>query len=68
MSDSENEAPEPPIIGTVGIILSIAYRAVNIETVAMSLVFWVSFVMLNMFGYLQPCFLCRSVVFYTAYN
>ncbi len=39
MSDSEKEAPEAPIIGTVGIILRMAYRAVNIAIIAMILVF-----------------------------
>ena len=48
MSDSENEAPEAPIIGTVGIILSTAYRAVNIDIIAMILVFGAFFVMLTM--------------------
>ena len=53
MSDSENEAPEAPIIGTVGIILSTAYRAVNIDIIAISLVLGAFFVMLTMFDYLQ---------------
>jgi len=67
MSDSENEAPEAPIIGTVGIILSMAYRAVNIDTIAMILVFGVSLVMLNKLVTFAS-FLCRGVVFYTACN
>jgi len=60
MSDSENEAPEAPIIGTVGIILSTAYRAVNIDIIAISLVFGAFFVMLNMFGRLRIYF-CVAV-------
>ena len=50
MSDSENEAPEAPIIGTVGIILRTAYRAVNIDTIAMILVFETFLVMLTKLG------------------
>jgi hypothetical protein len=53
MSDSENEAPEAPIIGTVGTILSTAYRAVNIDIIAMILVFGTFLVMLTMFGHLH---------------
>lgn len=49
-SDSENEAPEAPIIGTVGIILSTAYRAVNIDTIAMILVFGAFLVMSTKLG------------------
>jgi len=59
MSDNENEAPEAPIIGTVGIILSTAYSAVNIDIIAMILVFGVFFVMLNMFGHLWVIFVSR---------
>ena len=35
MSDTENVAPEAPIIGTLGITRSIAYTAVNMESTAM---------------------------------
>lgn len=58
-SDSENEAPEAPIIGTVGIILSTAYRAVNIDTIAMILVFGAFSVMLTIFGHLGIIFVSR---------
>jgi len=49
-SESENVAPEAPIIGTVGISRSTAYRAVNIDTNAMILVFAAFLVMLTKLG------------------
>ena len=51
-SDSENAAPDAPIIGTVGIILSTAYRAVNIEMSATIFVFVAPFSMLTNCGHL----------------
>jgi len=58
-SDTENQFPDEPIIGIVGIILSTAYRAVNIDIIAMSLVFGTFFVMLTMFGHLLVIFVSR---------
>ena len=49
MSDSENVAPELPIIGTLGIILSTAYRAVNIDSIAMIFVLGALLSMLTIF-------------------
>jgi len=59
-SDTENQFPDEPIIGTVGIILSTAYRAVNIDTNAMILVFGAFLTMLTMFSrLLVPVFVMQ---------
>jgi len=56
MSDSENAAPAAPIIGTVGISRSTAYRAVNIDINAMIFVFAAFLIMLTNLSHVSSFF------------
>lgn len=61
MSDSENVAPEVPIIGTLGIILSTAYRAVNIDSIAIVFVLGALLSMLTIFLVHLFVLLCKKL-------
>jgi len=66
-SDSENEAPSAPIIGTVGIYLKAAYKAENTAMRAMVLVLVLVLLRGIILSFTVGIFVHCSVVFYIAY-
>jgi hypothetical protein len=57
MSETENDAPEAPIIGTLGIMRSTAYTAVNMEIIAIVFEFSLFWSISTMWG--LPLSLCN---------